>query len=106
MELLTSVFQALARPGRCRQVSRSYRMARFAFPSRSAAMWFKNLQLHRLPAPWAVTPAQLEKWLAPHAFEPGNTVEMQAHGWAAPRDDGALVYSTNRQKLLVYRAAK
>ena len=69
-------------------------------------MWFKNLQLHRLPAPWAVTPAQIEKWLAPHAFAPGNTVEMQAHGWASPRDDGALVYSTNRQMLLVYRAEK
>ncbi|SAL45138.1 recombinase RdgC [Caballeronia terrestris] len=69
-------------------------------------MWFKNLQLHRLPAHWAVTPAQIETWLAPHAFAPGNTVEMQAHGWASPRDDGALVYSTNRQMLLVYRAEK
>lgn len=69
-------------------------------------MWFKNLQLHRLPAHWAVTPAQIETWLAPHAFAPGNTVEMQAHGWASPRDDGALVYSANRQMLLVYRAEK
>jgi recombination associated protein RdgC len=69
-------------------------------------MWFKNLQLHRLPARWAVTPDQLEKSLAPHAFAPGNTVEMQAHGWASPRDDGALVYSANRQMLLVYRAEK
>jgi recombination associated protein RdgC len=69
-------------------------------------MWFKNLQLHRLPAPWSVTPEQMQKWLAPHAFAPGNTVEMQAHGWASPRDDGALVYSTNRQMLLVYRAEK
>ncbi|SAL54947.1 recombination-associated protein RdgC [Caballeronia telluris] len=69
-------------------------------------MWFKNLQLHRLPVRWAVTPDQLETWLAAHAFAPGNTVEMQAHGWASPRDDGALVYSTHRQMLLVYRAEK
>ncbi|MGU7770433.1 recombination-associated protein RdgC [Burkholderia sp. MR1-5-21] len=69
-------------------------------------MWFKNLQIHRLPAPWAVTPDQMEKWLAPHAFQPGNSFEMQSHGWASPRDDGALVYSINRQMLLVFRAEK
>jgi len=69
-------------------------------------MWFKNLQLHRLPAPWAVAPDQLEKWLAPHAFQPGNSVEMQRSGWASPRDDGALVYSINRQMLLTFRTEK
>ena len=69
-------------------------------------MWFKNLQLHRLPAHWAVTPDQMEQWLAPHAFAPGSTAEMQAQGWASPRDDGALVYSTHRQMLLVFRAEK
>ncbi|MFD1560156.1 recombination-associated protein RdgC [Paraburkholderia silviterrae] len=69
-------------------------------------MWFKNLQLHRLPAPWAVTPDQMEKWLTPHRFQPGNSVEMQSFGWASPRDDGSLVYSTNRQMLLVFRAEK
>ncbi|MHA6821378.1 recombination-associated protein RdgC [Ralstonia pseudosolanacearum] len=69
-------------------------------------MWFKNLQLHRLPAPWAVTPDQLEKWLAPHAFQSGNSVEKQSSGWASPRDDGALVYSLNRQMLLMFRAEK
>ncbi|MHA6846871.1 recombination-associated protein RdgC [Ralstonia syzygii] len=69
-------------------------------------MWFKNLQLHRLPAPWAVAPDQIERWLAPHAFQPGNSVEMQSFGWASPRDDGALVYSINRQMLLVFRAEK
>ncbi|MFP3565930.1 recombination-associated protein RdgC [Paraburkholderia sp. SIMBA_030] len=69
-------------------------------------MWFKNLQLHRLPAPWSVTPEQMEKWLAPHAFAPGNSVEMQSHGWASPRDNDSLVYSLNRQMLLVFRAEK
>lgn len=69
-------------------------------------MWFKNLQLHRLPAPWAVTPEQLEKWLAPHAFQPGNSVEKQTSGWASPREDGALVYSNNGQMLLTFRAEK
>ncbi|MFM0504460.1 recombination-associated protein RdgC [Paraburkholderia caffeinilytica] len=69
-------------------------------------MWFKNLQLHRLPAPWSVTPEHMEKWLAPHAFAPGNSVEMQSHGWASPRDNDSLVYSLNGQMLLVFRAEK
>lgn len=47
----------------------------------------------------------MEKWLTPHAFQPGN-IEMQSFGWASPRDDSSLVYSTNRQMLLVFRAEK
>uniref|UniRef100_E1TCQ3 Recombination-associated protein RdgC n=1 Tax=Burkholderia sp. (strain CCGE1003) TaxID=640512 RepID=E1TCQ3_BURSG len=69
-------------------------------------MWFKNLQLHRLPAPWSVTPGQMEKWLAPHAFAPGSSVEMQNHGWASPRDNDSLVYALNGQMLLTFRAEK
>jgi recombination associated protein RdgC len=68
-------------------------------------VWFKNLQVHRLPAPWAVTLDQMEKWLAPYAFQPANSVEMQTQGWAS-RDGGALVYSTNGQMLLTFRAEK
>ncbi|MDE2609761.1 MAG: recombination-associated protein RdgC [Burkholderiales bacterium] len=69
-------------------------------------MWFKNLQIHRLPAPWNVTPEQMEQWLAPHAFEPGGSVAMQSQGWASPRDNGELVYARNRQMLLTFRAEK
>ncbi|WP_345813413.1 recombination-associated protein RdgC [Paraburkholderia sp. PREW-6R] len=71
-------------------------------------MWFKNLQLHRLPAPWSVTADQMQKWLAPHAFAPGNSVEMQSQGWAAPRDNApdSLVYALNGQLLLMFRAEK
>jgi recombination associated protein RdgC len=69
-------------------------------------MWFKNLQLHRLPAPWKVSPEQMQKWLAPHAFQPGGSVEMQTQGWASPRDNDSLVYSINGQMLLMFRAEK
>ena len=69
-------------------------------------MWFKNLQLHRLPAPWNVSAEQIEKWLAPHAFQPANSIELQRQGWASPRNDGSLVYSLNKQMLLTYRAEK
>ncbi|AIP33365.1 exonuclease, RdgC family protein [Paraburkholderia xenovorans LB400] len=51
----------------------------------------------------------MQKWLAPHAFAPGNSVEMQSHGWASPRENDSgdsLVYSLNGQMLLVFRAEK
>src|SRR5258708_39053308 len=69
-------------------------------------MWFKNVQLDRLAGPWCVTREQMEKWLAPHTFAPGNSVEMQSHGWASPRDNDSRVYSLNGQMLLVFRAEK
>jgi recombination associated protein RdgC len=69
-------------------------------------MWFKNLQIYRLPAPWAMTPAQLEQDLAPHAFQPGTSIEMQTQGWASPRDNGALVHTVNRQMLIMLGTEK
>ena len=63
-------------------------------------MWFKNLQIYRLPAPWAMTPDQLEAMLAPHTFAGGSSLEMQTQGWASPRDNGMLVHTVNRQMLL------
>ena len=69
-------------------------------------MWFKNLQIHRLSAPWAITQDQLEQSLAAHAFEAGGTMAMQAQGWASPRDNGLLAHALNGQLLLTFRAEK
>ncbi|MBN3760906.1 recombination-associated protein RdgC [Burkholderia sp. Ac-20365] len=69
-------------------------------------MFFKNATIHRLPAPWSVTAEQMEQWLAPHAFQPAQSVEMQRQGWVSPRDNGALVHSLSRQLLLTYRTEK
>lgn len=63
-------------------------------------MWFKNLQVYRLSAPWALTSEQFEEALAPHAFAPLNSLEMQSQGWVSPRDNGMLVHTVNRQMLL------
>jgi recombination associated protein RdgC len=63
-------------------------------------MWFKNLQIYRLPAPWAMTATQLESSLAPQAFAPCQTGDMQSTGWASPRNNGMLVHSVNRQMLI------
>lgn len=63
-------------------------------------MWFKNLQIYRLTAPWALTAEQMEERLAPRAFAACNSLEMQSQGWVSPRDNGMLVHTVNRQMLL------
>lgn len=64
-------------------------------------MWFKNLQVYRLPAPWQVDAEKLEADLAPHAFQPCASLEMQSQGWISPRENGQLVYSLNKQMLIL-----
>ena len=63
-------------------------------------MWFKNLQIYRLPAPWAITPEQLETFLAPQAFAPCSSLEMLSQGWVSPRNNGMLVHTVNRQMMI------
>ncbi|WP_054772602.1 recombination-associated protein RdgC [Methylogaea oryzae] len=64
-------------------------------------MWFKNLQLYRLPADWRITPAQLEEQLAKIPFQPCGTLTMQSAGWVPPKnDEDALVYTLDRHWLL------
>jgi DNA recombination-dependent growth factor C len=41
-------------------------------------MWFKNLQIYRLPAPWAITSDQLEKSLTQGAFDGVSLSDAQA----------------------------
>ncbi|MDQ9169519.1 recombination-associated protein RdgC [Oxalobacteraceae bacterium R-40] len=69
-------------------------------------MWFKNLQIYRLPAPWAMSADQLESLLAGQAFAPGTSLDMQTQGWISPRDNGMLVHSVNRQMLLALQTEK
>jgi recombination associated protein RdgC len=69
-------------------------------------MWFKNLQIYRLPAPWAFTPEQLEAALAPQTFAPCTSLEPQSQGWISPRDNGMLVHTVNRQMLIVLGTEK
>jgi recombination associated protein RdgC len=69
-------------------------------------MWFKNLQIYRLPAPWAFTPEQLEAALAPHAFVPASSNELLRQGWDTPRPNGGLVHVVNKQMLILLGAEK
>jgi recombination associated protein RdgC len=63
-------------------------------------MWFRNLQLYRLPANWANTVEKLEEDLAKAPLAACGATDAQSSGWVAPRDGGALVHSVNRQWLL------
>ena len=63
-------------------------------------MWFKNLQIYRLPAPWNIDLAKLDEQLARGTFARCASHEPISRGWVAPRKDGALVYASNRQWLI------
>ena len=70
-------------------------------------MFFKNLQIYRLPAPWAMTAALLEQALAPQQFTPATSMDLVRQGWASPRGaDQPLVHAVGGQFLLQMKTEK
>ena len=70
-------------------------------------MFFKNLQIYRVPAPWAMTAAALEQALAQLQFTPATSMDLVCQGWAAPRGAGApLVHAVGGQFLLQLKTEK
>ncbi len=70
-------------------------------------MFFKNLQIYRLPAPWAMTAAALEQALAQQQFTPATSMDLVRQGWASPRGAGqALVHAVAGQFLLQLKTEK
>ncbi|WP_020655880.1 recombination-associated protein RdgC [Massilia niastensis] len=69
-------------------------------------MWFKNLQIYRLPAPWAFTPEQMEEALQSQAFVPASSNELLQQGWDSPRNNGKLVHVVNKQMLMMLGTEK
>jgi len=63
-------------------------------------MWFKNLQIYRLNAPWTLSPEQLNEKLTPHAFQACSSLDLQSQGWIPPRENGVLVHTVNQQMLI------
>ena len=63
-------------------------------------MWFKNLQIYRLPTPWAIDLASLDEQLARGEFTRCPSSKPMPRGWVSPRKDGALIYANNRQWLI------
>ena len=63
-------------------------------------MWFKNLQIYRLPAPWAIDLATLDEQLQRGPFVKCRSNQPMSRGWVSPRKDSGLVFSNSRQWLI------
>jgi recombination associated protein RdgC len=63
-------------------------------------MWFKNLQLYRLPTPWNIDLAKFEEQLGRGTFVKCPSNQPMSRGWVSPRKDSALVFSLGRQWLI------
>ena len=67
-------------------------------------MWFKNIQLYRLPKNWEKELVELEDQLSKLTLQPCNASDAQSIGWIPSREGGALVHSVNGQWLLALGA--
>lgn len=63
-------------------------------------MWFKNLQVYRLPLGWKVDVQRLDEQLASHALPGCGSMDMQSQGWLPPREDERFAFVLNQQVLL------
>lgn len=68
-------------------------------------MWFKNLKLYRLNPQWRADVGAIETQLAAHAFQAGNSLDLQNVGWV-PTRPGTLAHAVNGQYLLTLRSEK
>jgi recombination associated protein RdgC len=63
-------------------------------------MWFRNLQIYRLPNPGELALETIEKQLSGRPLQPCDNSLPLSSGWIPPREDGPLVVSVNRQWLI------
>jgi recombination associated protein RdgC len=68
-------------------------------------MWFRNLQLFRIPSPFGLSPEELHGRLAHHAFRPCGSLELATRGWVPPlgRDGAMLVQAADGRLLMCMR---
>jgi recombination associated protein RdgC len=67
-------------------------------------MWFKNLQIYRLPKNWASDTRKLEDQLAHLTLQSCSASDAQSIGWVPPCASGTLVHAVNNQWLLALGA--
>jgi recombination associated protein RdgC len=53
-------------------------------------MWFRNLQIYRLPKTGA-SPDTLQEKLAARPFQPCGSQDMASRGWSSPTKDDRFV---------------
>jgi len=62
-------------------------------------MWFRNIQLYRLPEQWDMTAERLAEQLARLSFQSCGSQDMQTQGWTPPLQD-ELVHNVGGQWLI------
>ncbi|MBL8472096.1 MAG: recombination-associated protein RdgC [Rhodocyclaceae bacterium] len=67
-------------------------------------MWFKNLQLYRLPSPWAADALALEQQLARAQFQRCAASDLASHGFVPPLAEGGLLHSVGGQWLIAFKS--
>ncbi|RPI47903.1 MAG: recombination-associated protein RdgC [Betaproteobacteria bacterium] len=67
-------------------------------------MWFRNLIVYRITAPWRIEAAAFEASLARNALQPCGSLSMESRGWVCPRDGEDLLYTLQRQWLIALGA--
>ena len=60
-------------------------------------MWFKNIQLYRLPIKWAITAEQLQEKLSARPFQGCGSQDMGSRGWTSPTKDDRFVMDVGGQ---------
>lgn len=63
-------------------------------------MWFRNLQIYRLPTGWDITVETLEEQLARRRFQSCGSQDMETSGWSSPRGNDQLVHRVGRHWLV------
>lgn len=63
-------------------------------------MFFRNLQLARLPTGSVIAPDALQQQLARATFQPCGSYARDSRGWIPPRGDDRLVFALEQQQLI------
>ena len=63
-------------------------------------MWFRNLQIYRLPVNWGLSAETLQEKLAARPFQPCGSQDMSTSGWASPTKDDRFVLAVGGQFLI------
>lgn len=63
-------------------------------------MWFRNIQIYRLPSGWDMDIPRLEEQLQRQRFQPCGGQDMESRGWVSPIGEETLVHSVGGQWLI------
>jgi len=63
-------------------------------------MWFRNLQIYRLPGGLKTTSEAIGEQLGRRRFQPCGSQDQESRGWVSPMGDDALVHGVGGQWLI------